>query len=153
MLRAQLIFGLLLNLLFRFLLFLFCWFDHSRVSYLEEVCRELEDLISRNGCNTKMQLPLFTIFLYVEILLGCVLQQLLVNFLEILLIGLLFLGNEYLFENLVNFLEVPHLNHTISLIDNQVLQITKLQHVIIQELMQSTRRTDNYLRLMLPEDS
>lgn len=153
MLRAQLIFGLLLNLLFRLLLFLFGWFDHSWVSYLEEVCRELEDLISRNGCNTKMQLPLFTIFLYVEILLGRVLQQLLVNFLEILLIGLLFLGNEYLFENFVNFLEVPHLNHTISLIDNQILQITKLQHVVIQELMQSTRCTDNYLRLMLPEDS
>lgn len=153
MLRTQLILRLLYNLLFLLLLFLLYWLYNSRIRYLKQICGKLENLISRNRSNTKVQFSLFTVFLYVELFLCCIFQKPLINFLKIFLICFLFLWNKYLFQNLVYFLKMPHFNHSISLINNQILQVTELQYVVVQQLMKSTGCTDNYLGLMLLEDS
>ena len=121
----------------------FCEFD--------EVGRHFEELFRGNRIQIEVELHFLAIFLHkeLEVLLLCLFIQLSGYFYEVFFVELLHLGLEDLLQNLVNFLEMPHFDHSVGLIDNQILQMFKSEYLVLQQLVQPARSADNDLRLPL----
>jgi hypothetical protein len=75
------------------------------------------------------------------------------NFLKILFIKLLKFGSENFGEYFVDFDEMTKLNHAIGFVDDEVLQILKVENLILEELVNSAWRSDDYVRFPLTDDS
>lgn len=76
----------------------------------------------------------------------------LVYLVKVLLEKLLLFGFENSLQNLIYFLEVTHLDHSICLVNYQIFQMFKIYYFLPQEFVQSTRSSDDDLRFPLPED-
>ncbi len=121
----------------------------------KQICRYFEELIRREGIDVETNLNLFSI-LFDEEILSFMLQLFLhhlIGFFEILIKELFLLGFEDGLQDLIDLLEVPHLDHPVSLIDHQKFKMLEFDHFLPQQFVQPTRSTDYDLGFSLPEDS
>ena len=75
------------------------------------------------------------------------------NFVKIFFIKLLKFGPENFSEYLIDFYEMAKLNHAIGFVDNEVLQILKVENLIFEELVNSAWCPNNYVWFALTYDS
>lgn len=72
---------------------------------------------------------------------------------EVLLIEFFHFRSEYFLENLVNLNIMSKLDHSVCLIKNQILEILKVEDLILKEFMNTTRCSDNNVRISLSDYS
>ena len=72
---------------------------------------------------------------------------------EIFFIELFELGPEYFFQYFIDFDVMSQLDHSISLINDEIFQMLKVKDSIFEEFVYSTWSTDNNMGPSLPYDS
>jgi hypothetical protein len=75
------------------------------------------------------------------------------DFMEIFFIELFELGPEYFFQYFIDFDVMSQLDHSISLINDEIFQMLKVKDSIFEEFVYSTWSTDNNMGPSLPYDS
>jgi hypothetical protein len=91
---------------------------------LEHSSWNFEELVSGKGIEVETELHLLSFtLLNVKIFLQTVFIQLFRDFMEVLFVELCFFRDEDVLQYFIDFPEVPHLYHSIGLINDQVFEV------------------------------